>query len=192
MSVTATALCHAGAGPWGGALGRAELRQAGVGPAGVEKRSSAPLHHRPGTERCTCCPSCLEQPLTIAIGASPQVIVRCHLCAPRLGTRLEEVSLGCCRQTPASPRVRGGVCGHLCAGTRRRNVPGRREPQKGDPSDPRLTPDVCRACGCEPISATPLQGDSSELEAQGQRAHKHLRFFSETPGGPNVRRKLTS
>lgn len=27
---------------WGGALGRAELRQAGVGPDGVEKRSSSP------------------------------------------------------------------------------------------------------------------------------------------------------
>lgn len=55
---------------------------------------------------------------------------------------------GRCRQTPPHPESED-VCRRPCAGTRGRDVPERREPQKGDPSDPWLTPEVCRACGCE-------------------------------------------
>lgn len=73
-----------------------------------------------GAERRTCCPSCLEE---IGLG-------------------------GRCRQTPPHPESED-VCRRPCAGTRGRDVPERREPQKGDPSDPWLTPEVCRACGCE-------------------------------------------
>lgn len=147
MFVTVTA-----ASRWGWA-------ELSVRPAsGQLGRRNAPGHHRPGdrwagrgqpVHRLSPLPGAASYHFHWCESSSPsQVSPLWGPVPPCVGTRLEEIWGGCCRQTSLH-RVGGGVCGCLCAGTRGRDVPERREPQKGDPLDPWLTPDVCRACGCE-------------------------------------------
>lgn len=199
MSVTATA-----ASRWGWALGQCRaLCRAGVRPAGAEKRSGSPPPR--GPRGAPAVPLAWNSLLPFPLVLSPQVVVRCHLCGvpcPTSGNLPgKDRSGGEVQTDPASPRVRGRlqtpVCWHYGEGRPREKGATEGGPL-GPLADPRgvlsvrLQGSWAENDGWEQISATPLQGDGSELEARGQRACKHLRFFFETLEGPHLRRKLTS